>query len=107
MAVRLRTSAQLIERLVAIDLREPRLDVLRAERALRAHYYALGLPCPPVVWLDDPVDVPTSSYRPLGDGRWLRRYAQVRSRETGRWRFARTSSEPARPHVPGGPRSSV
>ena len=47
------STQQIIDRLAAVDVANPRLDRPRVEAALRLHYERLGVPMPPIEWAID------------------------------------------------------
>src|SRR5262249_57730836 len=69
------SSEQLAERLVQIDLRRPKLDKRRAERAVAAHLAALGIDPLPVYWIDDPTRM-RERWNSRGCNEWLYRFSR-------------------------------
>src|SRR5262245_6650807 len=77
MARRSQTPEQLAERLVQIDLRRPKVDKRRAERAVAAHLAALGIDRLPLHWIDARI-LMDERWRSPGNPAWVYRFSRRR-----------------------------
>src|SRR5262245_26457072 len=75
MARLLLTPELLAERLVRVDLRQPRVDKRRAERAVAEHLAALDIQPLPVRWIDDPTRM-DERWRSPGCSAWVYRFSR-------------------------------
>ena len=69
------SSQRLAERLARLDLRRPRIDKARAERAVAAHLAALGIDPKPIRWIEDPSRMGDRHLSP-GSTPWLYRFSR-------------------------------